>query len=87
MRSRTRYFSSQGKPGSKLKLILIGTLAPNGIPGSWWHTLIDRGSFRGTWVECFQGRADRWSDMREIVRVNPLARIDAGFKGKVAGGT
>ncbi len=76
-------FTAQGKPGSKLKLVLIGTLAPQGIPGHWWHTLINRGSVGSTWVECFQGRADRWDDMREIVRVNPLARIDPGFRAKL----
>ena len=30
-----------GKPGSRMRLIAIGTLAPGGVPGSWWGNLVD----------------------------------------------
>ena len=65
--------TAMGKPGSPLKAILIGTLAP-AEPNSWWPTLIEGGSTGSTSVHILQGRADRWSELRELWRVNPLAR-------------
>ena len=65
--------TAQGKPGSPLKAILTGTLAP-AEPDSWWPLLVEGGSRGSTWVGLLQGRADRWSHWREILRVNPLAR-------------
>ena len=65
--------TAQGKPGSPLKAILTGTLAPSD-PGSWWPVLVENGTAGSTWVGLLQGRADRWSHWREILRVNPLAR-------------
>ena len=65
--------TAQGKPGSPLKAILTGTLAP-ADPGSWWPVLVENGTAGSTWVGLLQGRADRWSDWREVLRVNPLAR-------------
>ena len=65
--------TAQGKPGSPLKAILTGTLAP-ADPGSWWPVLVENGTRGSTWVGLLQGRADRWSHWREVLRVNPLAR-------------
>ena len=65
--------TAQGKPGSPLKAVVIGTLAP-AVPGSWWPSLVERGTTGSTYVQCLQGRPDRWSRWREILRVNPLAR-------------
>ena len=65
--------TAQGKPGSPLKAILTGTLAPSD-PGSWWPVLVENGTRGSTWVGLLQGRADRWKHWREILRVNPLAR-------------
>ena len=65
--------TAQGKPGSRLKAILIGTLAP-AADGSWWRQLVERGTHGSTYVQVLQGRADRWRRWREIQRVNPLAR-------------
>lgn len=67
-----------GKVGSPLKAILTGTLAP-ADPGSWWPILVERGTAGSTWVGVLQGRADRWSHWREILRVNPLARSHPEF--------
>ena len=65
--------TAQGKPGSPLKAILTGTLAP-ADPNSWWPALVEDGIQGSTWVGLLQGRAERWSDWREVLRVNPLAR-------------
>ena len=66
--------TAQGKPGSPLKAILTGTLSPS-EPGSWWPVLVENGTRGSTWVGVLQGRADRWNHWREILRVNPLARL------------
>ena len=65
--------TAQGKVGSPMKAILTGTLAP-AEPGSWWPVLVENGTRGSTWVGLLQGRADRWSQWRELLRVNPLAR-------------
>ena len=36
--------TAQGKPGSPLRVIYIGTLAPS--TSGWWHDLIDGGNAR-----------------------------------------
>ena len=41
-----------GKPGSDMKVIYIGTLAP--AAGGWWHDLIARGSSRSTYIQALQ---------------------------------
>lgn len=74
---------AQGKPGSPLRIIVIGTLAPAGIPGHWWHDLVERGSHRSTYVQALQGDRERWDDWHEIRRVNPLANVDAPFRRKL----
>ena len=65
--------TAQGKPGSPLRAILTGTLSP-AVPDSWWPILVERGTAGSTWVGLLQGRPERWSHWREILRVNPLAR-------------
>ena len=77
-------FTAQGKPGSKLKLILIGTLGPNATgPGHWWYDLIDEGTTGTTWVRKFQGDLETWDSWATIRRANPLAMVDAGFRAKL----
>ncbi len=65
--------TAMGKPRSPLRAILTGTLAP-APEGSWWPELVKDGTNGSTAVTLLQGRADRWSHWREILRVNPLAR-------------
>ena len=72
-----------GKPGSRMKLLLIGTLAPNGLPGSWWFDLVKRGTTGGTHVTALRGDPAKWNDWREIERVNPLAAISLRFTQKL----
>ena len=38
-----------GKPGSPMRALFIGTLAP--ASGGWWHDLIERGSHGSTYVQ------------------------------------
>ena len=57
--------TAQGKPGSPLKLIIIGTLAPHGVPGNWWYELVQRGTSGSVYVQSVQGRPDRWDSWRE----------------------
>ena len=56
-------------------LCLIGTLAP-GVDGGWWRDLVAAGSQPGIYVQALQGRADRWESWREVLRVNPVARVN-----------
>ena len=62
--------TSQGKPGSPLRAMLIGTLAP--AVSGWWHDLVQAGSAGPVHVTALQGRADRWDQWPEIRRCNPL---------------
>lgn len=67
-----------GKPDSRLKVLIVGTLAP--AHGGWWPELVEAGSQRGVYVQALQGRRDRWQSAREIMRVNPLSRISPEFR-------
>ena len=73
--------TAQGKPGSRLKVVHIGTLAP--ARGGWWHELVKRGSRGSVYVQALQGDPEKWDTWAEISRVNPLARIDAKFRAKL----
>jgi len=63
-------FTSLGKPGSEMKVMLCGTLAP-ALRG-WWHGLVDSGSGPGRHVTLMRGDAKKWDQWSEIKRVNPL---------------
>ncbi len=73
--------TAQGKPGSPLRAIYIGTLAP-ALDG-WWRQMAEAGSNGSTHVTLLQGRRGRWRDLREIRRVNPLTAIDSRFLRKL----
>ncbi len=73
--------TAQGKPGSPLRVIYIGTLAP--AKDGWWHDLVDGGSRGSTYVQSLVGAREKWDSWREIVRVNPLSKIDANSKAKL----
>ena len=74
--------TAQGKPGSKMRILLAGTRAP-AKPGSWWLELLDKGSHGSTYVQQLVGDSERWDNWNEIRRVNPLSVIDAGFRRKL----
>ncbi|MYG97030.1 MAG: hypothetical protein F4195_10590 [Gammaproteobacteria bacterium] len=76
-------FGALGKPESPLRLLMVGTLAPGGIPGHWWHDLCLGGNQEDTHVTLYQGDPKRWDDLRHIYSVNPLARISPDLRRKL----
>ena len=73
--------TAKGKPGSPLKAVYIGTLAP--ATGGWWHELVARGSHGTCYVQALQGDPDKWGRWPEIRRCNPLTAISAPFRRKL----
>ena len=70
-----------GKPGSKMRAIYIGTLAPSN--GGWWHDLIAGGSKGSTYVQALQADVEKWETWSEIRRVNPLTAISEDFRKRL----
>ena len=73
--------TSTGKPGSPLKALFIGTLAP--AHGGWWHDLVGGGSKGSTYVKLLQGDRDKWESWAEIRKVNPLTAVFPEFRHKL----
>ena len=74
--------TSQGKPGSPLTAILIGTIAP-GPSSGWWADLVKSGTTSTTYVQKLIGAPSRWDRWSEIKRCNPLAVVSDEFKKKL----
>ena len=70
--------TAKGKPGSPLRSLYLGTLAPS--TDGWWHELALSKSGRGRAVLCLQGDREKWDQWREVARVNPLTRIAPEFR-------
>ena len=73
--------TAKGKPGSPLRAVYIGTLAP--AVSGWWHDLIDDGTHGTSYVQALRGDPERWDDWNEIRRCNPLTAISAPFRKKL----
>ena len=73
--------TAKGKPGSPLRVVYIGTLAP--ARAGWWHEMIADGTHDSTYVQSLQGDVSKWDSWHEIRRCNPLANIDAGFRKRL----
>ena len=73
--------TATGKPGSPLKALFIGTLAP--AKGGWWHDLVQGGSEGSTYVKLLQTNPDKWDQWNEIRKCNPLTAISADFRRKL----
>ena len=73
--------TAQGKPGSPLRVVIIGTLAP--AQAGWWHDLIGTGTSGTAYVQALQANPDKWDDWKEIMRVNPLAKVSPEFRAKL----
>ena len=65
--------TAKGKPGSPLRAVYIGTLAP--ATDGWWHDLIKDGSRGSVYVQALRGDPEKWDTSREIRRCNPLTAI------------
>ena len=70
-----------GKPGSEMKVIYIGTLAP--AKDGWWHARIEGGSTGSTYVQVLKGKHEKWDQWTEIKRVNPLTVIAPAFRKRL----
>ena len=73
--------TATGKPGSPLKALFIGTLAP--AQGGWWHDLVNGGSAGSTYVKLLQGDRDAWDTWATIRKTNPLTAISPEFRRKL----
>ena len=73
--------TAQGKPGSQLRAVYIGTLAP--AHDGWWHDLIADGSHGSTYVQALQADREKWDKWPEIRRCNPLTAISPEFRKKL----
>ena len=62
-----------GKPGSPMRVIYIGTLAP-AISG-WWHDLVAGGSKGSTHVTFLKGDRKTWDSWSTIRKCNPLMSL------------
>ena len=75
---------AQGKPGSPLKIIIIGTLAPQATgAGHWWWDLVHDGSKASTYVYALQGETETWDHWNTIRKANPLTAISPEFRAKL----
>ncbi|MDE2667222.1 MAG: hypothetical protein OXI69_13845 [Acidobacteriota bacterium] len=73
--------TAKGKPGSPLRAVYIGTLAPS--TGGWWHDLVKDGSGPGVYVQVLQGDRKTWDRWPTIRKANPLTAISADFRAKL----
>ena len=73
--------TAQGKPGSPLKAIYIGTIAP--AQTGWWPNMVAAGSHSTTFVQALQADPEKWDQWSEIRRVNPLTAVSAKFRKKL----
>ena len=75
--------TAKGKPGSPLRALYIGTLAP--ATGGWWHDMVRDGSHRSSVVHALQGNAETWDRWPTIRRCNPLTQVSGVFRRKLLG--
>ena len=73
--------TAQGKPGSPMKVVYIGTLAP--AVSGWWHDLINDGGRGSVHVTALRGNPEKWDTWPEIRRCNPLVAVSASFRRKL----
>ena len=73
--------TAKGKPGSPLRAVYIGTLAP--AVSGWWHDMIADGTNGSTYVQALRGDPEKWDSWHEIRRANPLVAVSADFRRKL----
>ena len=73
-----------GKPGSPLKIIVIGTLAPLATgAGHWYWNLVHDGTKGSTYVKAIQGQLEGWDTWPVIRKANPLTAISPEFRAQL----
>ena len=73
-----------GKPGSPLKIVIIGTLAPAATgAGHWYWDLVHDGTKGSTYVKAIQGQLEGWDTWGIIRKANPLTAISADFRAQL----
>ena len=73
-----------GKPGSPMRIVVIGTLAPfANSTGHWWFDLVNDGSRGSTFVMAMQGDSETWDSWSTIRRCNPLTAISPDFRKRL----
>ena len=72
---------AKGKPGSPLRSLYIGTLAP--AVAGWWHDMVNAGTYGSTYVQVLQGDAETWDSWHTIRKANPLSNISTEFRKKL----
>ena len=70
--------TSKGKPGSPLRSLYIGTIAPS--MGGWWADLATSKTGKGRVVMTLQGSREKWDSWRTVARCNPLTKIAPEFR-------
>ena len=73
--------TAQGKPGSALRSVYIGTIAP--ARGGWWPEMVEGGTHGTVYVQALAANPSRWDQWPEIRRVNPLTAISPKFRRKL----
>ena len=73
--------TAKGKPGSPLRAVYIGTLAP--AVSGWWHDLVAAGSGGSAFVMALQGDPATWDSWHTIRKANPLSNISAELRAKL----
>ena len=73
--------TSLGKPGSPLKAVFIGTVAPQ--KSGWWLDMVKSGSHHKTYVQALQGDLATWDTWPTIKKCNPLSTISKEFRAKL----
>ena len=73
--------TAKGKPGSPLRAMYVGTLAPS--KSGWWHDLVHSGTHGSAYVMALRADPERWFEEAEIRRCNPLTEVDDGFLRKL----
>ena len=68
--------TAMGKPGSRLRVVMIGTLAPMATrAGHWWWDIINAGTTGRRYVMNFAGDLETWDKWSTIRKANPLTQI------------
>ena len=73
--------TAKGKPGSPLRAVYIGTLAP--ALSGWWHELVSGGTHGSVYVQALRGDPEKWDRWPEIRRCNPLTAVSPEFRKKL----